>query len=67
MNLLTELRRESAMRAVKGHRKLHETGPWDEDGNLRLPAWIEQAGPMPATEPVWQLWAVVGREVLEGR
>ena len=41
-------------------------GPWDADGNLRLPAWIERAGPMPQTWPVLCFWATVGRETLEG-
>jgi hypothetical protein len=52
---------------VKAAKRLHETGPWDEAGNLRWPEWIEQAGPMPATEPIWQLWAFVGKRALEGQ
>jgi hypothetical protein len=41
--------------------------PWDKDGNLRLPEWIEQAGPMPPTWPVMLFWAEVGRQALEGQ
>jgi hypothetical protein len=50
---------------VKAGRKIHETGPFDQDGNLRLPAWIEEAGPMPPTWPVFHFWAVAGKEALE--
>ena len=41
-------------------------GPWDEHGNLRLPQWVERAGPMPPTEPVWYFWATVGKLAVEG-
>lgn len=41
------------------------SGLWDEDGNLRLPAWIERAGPMPPTWPVFWFWAMVGKAELD--
>jgi hypothetical protein len=40
-------------------------GPFTETiGELRFPEWIEMAGAMPATEPIIQFWAWVGRNAL---
>lgn len=55
------------MTNVKAVRRMHETGPWDEHGNLRLPAWIQEAPPMPPEWPVWYFLAAVGLQALEDR
>ena len=44
-----------------------DSGPWDGAGNVRLPGWIEAAGPMPETWPVMLFWAGVGKAELAKR
>jgi hypothetical protein len=41
-----------------------DDGPWDRPGNLRLPAWLEGAPPMPELWPVFHFWMMAGREAL---
>jgi hypothetical protein len=52
------------MSAVKRPRKIHQTGPFNEDHTLRLPDWLEGAPPMPADWPVWHFWAMTGKAAL---
>ena len=52
--------------AVKADRKIHENGPWDEDGNLQLPDWMEDWPLMPATWPVEYMWMMAGKAAMEG-
>jgi len=55
------------MANVKRGKKIHEPGPWDENGQLRLPPWIEAAGPMDPAWPVVHFWVMTGKAALEDR
>ena len=62
-------RTRQAHAAVKAERKMHQIapwpdGPWDEAGNLRLPAWLEGAPPMPFDWPLTEFYIQVGKMTL---
>lgn len=63
----TSRTRQAQHAAVKADRKIHQTGPWAEDGSLRLPDWLEGAPPMPELWPVEYFWMQAGRAVLAGQ
>lgn len=59
-------RTRQAQQAKNAAARAPVEGPWDSDGNLRLPGWLEGAPPMPALWPVEYFWMMVGRATLVG-
>jgi hypothetical protein len=61
----TRREQQESQAAVKADRKMHENGPWDADGNLRMPDWMQNYPPMPDTWPVEYFWMRIGKMTLD--